>query len=105
MATKFAEAWERGDYAAMYTMLSDGARDDVSVRRFTRAYREAADVSTLSKVRTAPPRAEGDRVTIPVTAVDPHLRLDQGRRRAPDGRACGRRRRASRGSPSRRSPD
>ncbi len=68
VATKFAEAWERGDYAAMYTMLSDGARDDVSVRRFTRAYREAADVSTLSKVRTAPPRAEGDRVTIPVTA-------------------------------------
>ena len=61
MAQKFASAWERGDYAAMYTLLSDGAREDVSVRRFTRAYRDAADVSTLSKVRTG--AARGRRAT------------------------------------------
>ena len=67
LASRFATAWERGDYAAMYALLSDAARKNVTVRRFTRAYRQAADVSTLSKVRAGQPRAEGDEVTLPVT--------------------------------------
>ena len=69
VATRFASAWERGDYAAMHALLSDTARERVSAQRFGRAYQQAADIATLAKVRSRGLRTEGNRVTLQVTAT------------------------------------
>ena len=70
VATRFAAAWERGDYASMYGLLSDRARDRVSLRRFARAYRRAADTATLASLKASRPRSDGDaRVSMDVTAT------------------------------------
>ena len=39
----FAKAWERGDHAAMYALLSDAARRRTSFARLQRTYRQAAE--------------------------------------------------------------
>ena len=69
VAARFAAAWERGDYATMHALLSDAARERVGLRRFGRAYRRAAQTATLSELRAARPRADGDRVAIEMTAT------------------------------------
>jgi len=70
LAASFTAAWERGDYAAMHALLSDAARDEVSLRRFSRAYTRAAEVATLTGVRAARPREGGDdEVEIDVSAA------------------------------------
>ena len=53
IATRFARAWERADHRAMYAELSAAARRAVTLKRFTRAYEQAADTSTLQEVRLA----------------------------------------------------
>ena len=53
IATRFVEAWARGDYAGMYAELSPAEREAITLRRFTRAYRQAAEVATLERVRPA----------------------------------------------------
>jgi cell division protein FtsI/penicillin-binding protein 2 len=67
VARQFASAWERGDYAAMYRLLSDDARRRTSPRSFSEAYRSAATMLTLTQVRTGGPRTHGDVATLPVT--------------------------------------
>ena len=70
LAASFTAAWERGDYAAMHALLSDAARGEVSLRRFSRAYTRAAEVATLTGVRAARPREGGDdEVEIDVSAA------------------------------------
>ena len=49
-AQDFANAWTRGDYAAMYELLTPEDRRRVPLERFSAAYREAAKVTTLSGV-------------------------------------------------------
>src|SRR5829696_1997558 len=66
-AARFAAAWERGDYATMHSLLTERARAEYPLRRFTRAYRRAADTATVSGVRASAPRvADGGRVSFDV---------------------------------------
>ncbi len=68
LAARFATAWERGDYPAMYALVSKGARRTVTRMAFTAAYREAAQTATSLDLRSG--RASGPVhgiVTVPVT--------------------------------------
>ena len=47
VAFAFLQAWERGDYAAMYSLLAPSARATVSEEDFEAAYLEVADEATL----------------------------------------------------------
>jgi peptidoglycan glycosyltransferase len=70
VAARFAAAWERGDHAAMYALLADRVRSEVTPRRFARSYRRAADTATLTSVEVGRPRsAGGSRVSMDVTAT------------------------------------
>jgi cell division protein FtsI/penicillin-binding protein 2 len=64
-ARTFAEAWARGDYAAMHALLTPAAQRRVPLERFAAAYRDAAKVVTLSKLDTGRP-AEPRAGTVPV---------------------------------------
>ena len=61
-AQAFAAAWERGDGAAMYALLSDQARERTSRRSFDRAYAAAAETLTLERVDAGARRG----TTIPI---------------------------------------
>jgi penicillin-binding protein A len=66
-ADEFAEAWERGDYGAMYALLDDASRRVHTRREFRAAYRDAAATATAAAVEVGDP--EGERagaVAIPV---------------------------------------
>ena len=68
LATRFASAWERGDYATMHSLLTERARAEYPLRRFSRAYARAADTATLSRVKTSAPRVgDGGKVDLGVT--------------------------------------
>jgi len=56
----FAQAWERGDHAAMHELLDDESRAAVSEADFAQTYREAAQTMTLASLETGPPEREGD---------------------------------------------
>lgn len=67
-AARFAAAWARGDYHAMYALLTPAAARAISPGRFERAYRNAAATATLvslSPGATAPVR--GGSVEVPLT--------------------------------------
>src|SRR5205085_7272570 len=67
VARKWTAAWERGDYPAMYALLSPSARERTSIQRFERTYREANDTTTLTKLRAGKPRhKDGDAYDLPV---------------------------------------
>jgi penicillin-binding protein A len=63
---RFAAAWERGDYAAMYSELTADDRDHLPRARFTAAYQDALRTATAAKVDTAKPRKDGDAYRVPV---------------------------------------
>ena len=63
---RFAAAWERGDYAAMYSELTADDRDRVPRARFTAAYLDAMQTATAAKVDTAGPRKDGSAYRVPV---------------------------------------
>jgi peptidoglycan glycosyltransferase len=66
-AQDFADAWERGDYAAMYALLTPQDRRQVPLERFANAYRDAARVATLSRVSAGRASEPADgAVTVPV---------------------------------------
>src|SRR3954470_18273556 len=67
LAARFASAWERQDYAAMYAMLTPEAQRATSVTRFARAYRSAATTATAERLTAArPTESRDDTVTVPV---------------------------------------
>jgi penicillin-binding protein A len=67
LATRFAAAWERGDYAAMHAMLTPATRQETPLRRFARIYRRAAVTATLARLDAARPReAPGDAIALPI---------------------------------------
>jgi cell division protein FtsI/penicillin-binding protein 2 len=69
LADRFAEAWEREDYAEMYGMLTARSRSETPLRRFARAYRSAATTATLRRFEADRPRdAVDDTVVVPMTA-------------------------------------
>ncbi|MFN8216270.1 MAG: penicillin-binding transpeptidase domain-containing protein [Solirubrobacterales bacterium] len=47
-ANRFAEAWARNDFKAMYEELNDASREKVSPGQFASAYREAEQTATLT---------------------------------------------------------
>jgi cell division protein FtsI/penicillin-binding protein 2 len=65
-AERFATAWERGDYAAMYAQLTDGDRDRVSRLRFTTAYEQTMRTATATRLVAGEPREDGDAYRVPV---------------------------------------
>jgi hypothetical protein len=64
---RFAAAWDRGDYAAMYGELSDADRARVTRARFARLYRDTMDVATALAVNTGRPRRTGAAYGVPVS--------------------------------------
>ena len=87
-AERFAQAWERGDHAAMHAMLTPAAQRRVSRAELRDAYREAAATATLARLAAEDPEEDGDEVAVPVVAhtrvfgpVQGEVRLPiQGRR-------------------------
>jgi cell division protein FtsI/penicillin-binding protein 2 len=66
-ADRFARAWQRGDYRAMYAALDDRSKAAVPRASFEQAYRDAATMATLLSLRFG--RAHdpsGGTVTVPV---------------------------------------
>ncbi len=54
---RYAQAWARGDFAAMYRELSPASRHAITVNDFATAYREAGEVATLRSLQ--PGSAQG----------------------------------------------
>ena len=50
-ANRFAEAWSREDFRAMYEELNDASREEVTLKQFAAAYREAEQTATLRRLR------------------------------------------------------
>jgi penicillin-binding protein A len=72
-AARFARAWERDDFGAMYRELNETSRHLVSEGEFAAKYREAAEVATLRTLDAGGPHysadVDGDTVVaVPVTA-------------------------------------
>jgi len=66
-AGEFTQAWERGDYDAMYDMLDEASRDVHSRKAFRAAYQRAAATATATGVEVGDPEGERDgSVTVPV---------------------------------------
>ncbi|MFI5005564.1 MAG: NTF2-like N-terminal transpeptidase domain-containing protein, partial [Solirubrobacterales bacterium] len=60
LATSFAQAWAKGDYATMYSEIAPSSRRTVSVSEFADLYREALTTATASGERVAgAPRSGG----------------------------------------------
>ena len=68
-ANRFAQAWEAGEFGAMYRELNDSSRAAISVNDFAIAYREAARTATLRSVEAghaqSPIHSDG-RTAVPV---------------------------------------
>jgi cell division protein FtsI/penicillin-binding protein 2 len=64
---RYANAWTRGDTAAMYRELSDDARARTSLKRFARTMRRAGETATLQRVVAREPVRRGDAWRVPVT--------------------------------------
>jgi peptidoglycan glycosyltransferase len=52
VAARFAKAWQRGDYEAMYRELSAAARERTPLASFRAAYADTAATATALRVRT-----------------------------------------------------
>lgn len=67
LAQRYMTAWERGDYAAMYRLTTNGDRA-AGRARFVGAYETAAATATLRTIDAGrPPGAKDGSVTVPVT--------------------------------------
>lgn len=67
-ARAFGAAWEKGDYKAMYRLLTPSSRQAVGAGAFKAAYQRAATTATSSGVDVSDPAGEqGDAVRLPVT--------------------------------------
>jgi penicillin-binding protein A len=64
VAGDFGEAWERGDYSAMHTLLDDASRRAHPLSEFRRAYREAAATATATGVSVGGASDERDGVVV-----------------------------------------
>src|SRR3954454_15849577 len=63
---RFAAAWARGDFAAMYSELSPRERERVRRGAFATAYQRALDTATAQRVTAGKPARDGDAYRIPV---------------------------------------
>lgn len=65
VAQAFLDAWEQGDYARMYGLLSSSTRTSVELEKFERVYRDVAAEATITSLSTSitsalqePPKAQ-----------------------------------------------
>jgi peptidoglycan glycosyltransferase len=65
-AERFAAAWTRGDFAAMYSELSPRERERIRRGAFAAAYQRALDTATAMRLTTGKPARDGDGYSIPV---------------------------------------
>jgi peptidoglycan glycosyltransferase len=68
-AERFAGAWMRKDFAAMYGELNEASRRSIGAAEFAQAYREAAEIATLRTIDAGPPgdpTSENDETVVPV---------------------------------------
>jgi penicillin-binding protein A len=63
---RFAAAWERGDYAAMYAELTDADHDRVSRLTFVNVYQQTMRTATAARLVAGTPRKEGDAYRVAV---------------------------------------
>jgi peptidoglycan glycosyltransferase len=70
VAERFAQAWERKDFEAMYRELNTASRRSIAVPDFAAAYREAAEVATLRALAAAEPDDSVERAGTTVVTVD-----------------------------------
>ena len=69
LAREYADAWEREDYARMYSMLTAPARAETSPRSFARQYRRARrDRDARPPARRRPHSVREESVTVPFMA-------------------------------------
>lgn len=77
---RFAQAWERDDFDAMYAQLSADAQDETSQKELTSAYEAAERMATVDVVDAGDPEeADGDAALLPVdleTFAFGHVRGD-----------------------------
>jgi penicillin-binding protein A len=67
IASDFADAWERGDYGAMYDLLDEASREVHTRRQFRAAYRGVAATATATGVAAGDPGRERDgSVAVPI---------------------------------------
>jgi peptidoglycan glycosyltransferase len=65
-ARRFATAWERGDYSAMYAELTAADRGRLTPLRFLEDYRQTMRTATGATVVTGKPRKDGSAYRVPV---------------------------------------
>ena len=66
-ASRFTDAWQRGDYRAMHRLLTPASRDLHPLPAFRRAYERAAATATVRRIDPDDPAGtHGDAVTVPV---------------------------------------
>jgi penicillin-binding protein A len=53
LAARFATAWARGDYAAMYSDIDRASRRELSASEFSAAYRQTALTATTTRLQVA----------------------------------------------------
>jgi cell division protein FtsI/penicillin-binding protein 2 len=66
---RFADAWARKDFAAMYLELNESSRRAVGAEEFAAAYREAAEVATLRTLEVGSaedPASEDGETVVPI---------------------------------------
>ena len=67
VASHFASAWEKGDYRAMWRMITPERRRDWPYSEFSSSYRIAAEEATVKSTKAGPVGAlVGDKVPVPV---------------------------------------
>jgi transpeptidase family protein/MecA-like transpeptidase family protein len=64
---RFADAWERGDYAAMHRLLTADAQRRTTVAALAAAYQRAAATATVTTVTAGRPSERDGSVRVPVT--------------------------------------
>ena len=67
-ADAFVQAWQKGDYRAMYALVSDQARSRTSFDAFQAAYQDAAATATLTSMRFGHAGGSGGGVSVPAEA-------------------------------------
>ncbi|HEU4944860.1 MAG TPA: penicillin-binding transpeptidase domain-containing protein [Solirubrobacterales bacterium] len=73
-AERFAHAWERGEFAAMYRELNPASRREIELNDFVTTYRAAAEIATLRSLESDSPGDASSRegatvVPVPVTVA------------------------------------
>jgi peptidoglycan glycosyltransferase len=68
VGTEYGVAFAKGDYAAMYAMLSASDRRNITVSRFAELQQQARQTATVQKIAIGTAvNGDGDRVELPVT--------------------------------------